>query len=175
MKHIVKVFFWLALVAVCPGLCASCAGSSPQPSIGGAIDKVLVLKSQRSMQLLNKGLAVKTYKVALGGAPTGTKTCQGDGKTPEGTYLLDWRNPLSKFHLSLHVSYPAQADRARAQKAGCPPGGDIMIHGLPDKWKTVGVLHRLIDWTDGCIAVTNEEMDEIWKMVPDGTVIEIKP
>ena len=100
---------------------------------------------------------------------------QGDGKTPEGFYVLDWRNPQSCCHLSLHVSYPNEADFTRAQLNGQDAGGDIMIHALPNGYGWIGRMHRLLDWTHGCIAVTDQEMDLIWNAVPDGTPIEILP
>ena len=104
----------------------------------------------------------------------GAKEQQGDHKTPEGHYILDRRNAKSKFYKSIHVSYPNEQDRRRAEKKGVLPGGDIMIHRLPNGQGYIGAAHRAIDWTDGCIAVTDSEMDEIWKLVPDGTPIEIK-
>jgi murein L,D-transpeptidase YafK len=100
---------------------------------------------------------------------------QGDHKTPEGIYILDRRNPRSQFYKSIHISYPSQQDRARAKTQGVSPGGDIYLHGLPNGYGWIGQGHRLKDWTDGCIAVTNEEIDEIWRTVPDGTPIEIRP
>jgi murein L,D-transpeptidase YafK len=124
---------------------------------------------------MNHGEVLKTYKVALGTVPVGRKQRSGDHKTPEGVYTVDWKNAASKFHKALHVSYPNVADRERARKMGVHPGGDIEIHGLGAKFGWVGALHRERDWTDGCIAVTNEEIDEIWPLVPVGTVIEIKP
>jgi murein L,D-transpeptidase YafK len=124
---------------------------------------------------LDHGKVLKKYKVALGGEPTGPKERQGDHKTPEGVYVLDRRNERSHFYRSLHVSYPNGEDRARAQKAGVDPGGDIVVHGLPNGVGWIGSAHRMRNWTDGCIAVTNEEMDEIWRSVPDGTPIEIRP
>lgn len=139
------------------------------------IDAVLVVKSERTLTLLAHGKTVRTYKVALGGVPVGAKEMQGDHKTPEGHYVLDRRNPKSKFYRSIHVSYPNEQDRHKAQVRGVPPGGDIMIHGLPNGMGALGAAHRLTDWTDGCIAVTDAEMDEIWKIVPDGTPIEIRP
>ena len=123
-----------------------------------------------------KGEAVlKTYKIALGTEPVGPKTQQGDHRTPEGSYILDFRNTHSQFYKSIHITYPNPADRAQARKRGVSPGGSIMIHGLPNGWGRIGKMHLQRDWTDGCIAVTNEEMDEIWRLVPDGTPIEIKP
>ena len=138
-------------------------------------DKVLVLKGERHLVLLSRGKVLKSYRIALGRQPEGHKTREGDSRTPEGHYLIDWRNPNSRFHLSLHISYPNDEDRAAASRAGVPPGGDIMIHGLPNGLGGLGKAHRLKDWTDGCIAVTNEEMEEIWRRVDDGTPIEIRP
>lgn len=138
-------------------------------------DKVVVVKSKRVLMLVRQGEIFKTYKVALGKEPNGHKTKAGDKRTPEGTYLLDSRNPDSKFHLAIHISYPNESDVHNAHKQGVPPGGDVMIHGLPHDLGRVGKLHRLSDWTNGCIAVTNTEIEEIWRLVPDGTPIEIKP
>jgi murein L,D-transpeptidase YafK len=138
-------------------------------------DKVVVSKKDHTLELFDHGTLLKKYKVALGGEPAGRKERQGDHKTPEGIYVLDRRNEHSQFYRSLHVSYPNAEDRARAQQAGANPGGDIMVHGLPNGFGWLGSSHRMRDWTDGCIAVTNEEMDEIWRTVPDGTPIEIKP
>ena len=105
----------------------------------------------------------------------GPKTREGDNKTPEGLYTIDSRNAHSQFHLSLHISYPNAADRARAAKLRVSPGGDIMIHGLPPAYAHLGPLHRKFDWTAGCVAVTDSEIEEIWKLVPIGTVVEIRP
>jgi murein L,D-transpeptidase YafK len=139
------------------------------------VDKVLVIKSKRILMLLKDGEIFRTYKVALGKQPTGHKTRQGDRRTPEGRYVLDSRNPKSKYHLAIHISYPNESDVLSAQKRGVSPGGDIMIHGLPPGSGSIGELHSFLNWTDGCIAVTNAEMEEIWQFVPDGTPIEIKP
>lgn len=138
-------------------------------------DRVIVVKKERTLTLMIEGKSLKTYKVALGGSPVGPKDRQGDLKTPEGTYTLDRRNAHSQFYRSIHVSYPDVEDRARARKLGMSPGGDIYLHGLPNGYGWIGTGHRLKDWTDGCIAVTNAEMDEIWRAVPDGTPIEIRP
>lgn len=138
-------------------------------------DRVLVLKKQRTLQLLSHGTVIKSYKVALGGDPIGPKARQGDHKTPEGIYVLDSRNAHSQFYKSIHISYPTAQQRASARKQGLSPGGDVFVHGLPNGYGFVGASHRLKDWTDGCIAVTNEELDEIWRAVPDGTPIEIRP
>lgn len=138
-------------------------------------DRVVVLKNQRTLTLMKDGKALKTYQIALGGEPVGAKQREGDHKTPEGTYVLDRRNPKSKYYRSIHISYPNDEDRVLAKKLGVPPGGDIMVHGLPNGFGWLKALHRQHDWTDGCIAVTDEEMGEIWSAVPDGTPIEIKP
>jgi murein L,D-transpeptidase YafK len=138
-------------------------------------DRVVVLKSVRTLQLLSHGKVIKTYKVALGGDPAGPKARQGDHKTPEGIYVLDSRNAHSRFHKAIHISYPNANDREAARKAKVPPGGDVFVHGLPNGYGWVGASHRLKDWTDGCIAVTDEEIDEIWLAVADGTPIEIRP
>lgn len=134
-----------------------------------------MLKSERRLLLMNGGQVLRSYPVALGFNPKGHKQRQGDGRTPEGAYTLDWRNPGSEFYRSLHVSYPNAEDRARAAQAGVSPGGDIMIHGLPNNLSMIGAVHAKWDWTEGCIAVTNEEIDEIWAAVDDGTTIEIRP
>ncbi|HEY2116195.1 MAG TPA: L,D-transpeptidase family protein [Candidatus Angelobacter sp.] len=138
-------------------------------------DKILIVKSARTMTLLSGGKALKTYKVALGGAPVGPKRIEGDHKTPEGNYAIDAKNAHSRFHLALHISYPNAADTETARKLGSRPGGAIMIHGLASAFAYLGPLHRQTDWTDGCIAVTNAEIEEIWKLVPVGTRVEIRP
>jgi murein L,D-transpeptidase YafK len=139
------------------------------------VDQVVVVKSARTLTLLAQGKTLRTYKVALGGSPVGAKRQQGDHRTPEGHYVLDRRNPKSRFYKSIHVSYPNEKDQREAGKLGVSPGGDIMIHGLPNGFGWLGESHRERDWTDGCIAVTDKEMDEIWDLVADGTPIEIKP
>jgi murein L,D-transpeptidase YafK len=138
-------------------------------------DRVVVLKSERTLQLVNHGRVIKVYKVALGRDPIGAKTRQGDHKTPEGIYVLDFRNSHSKFYKAIHISYPSARDRAAAREQGVSPGGDVFLHGLPNGFGYLGAAHRLKDWTDGCIAVTNAEIDEIWAAVGDGTPIEIRP
>ena len=140
-----------------------------------AVDKVIVIKHARTLQLLSHGQPVKTYKIALGTQPIGQKQRQGDHRTPEGVYVLDSRNAHSQFYKSIHISYPSQQDKAHAAAAHVSPGGDVFIHGLPNGYGAIGAAHRLRDWTDGCIAVTDGEMDEIWSLVRNGTTIEIKP
>ena len=138
-------------------------------------DKVLIEKKERRLTLRSKGEVIKTYKMALGGNPVGPKERQGDNKTPEGTYIIDSRNRNSGYHLSLHISYPNEKDKMRAKELGVSPGGDIMIHGIKNGLSWVGASHAEVDWTKGCIAVTDEEMEEIYRLVPNGTIIEIRP
>ena len=138
-------------------------------------DKVLIEKKERRLTLLSKGEVIKTYKIALGGNPVGPKERQGDNKTPEGTYIIDSRNKDSGYHLSLHISYPNEKDKMRAKTLGVSPGGDIMIHGIKNGYTWIGGSHAEVDWTKGCIAVTDEEMEEIYKLVPNGTIVEIRP
>ena len=166
MRHRMSMMFVLFVLAAC---LLSPAAEAPQA------DKIIIVKSQRTMTLMRSGKVLKTYKVSLGAVPVGPKQIQGDHKTPEGNYVISGKNPGSRFHLSLRVSYPGPADRARAKKLGSSPGGDIMIHGLGREFASLGPLQWKTDWTDGCIAVTNEEIDEIWRLVPVGTSVEIRP
>jgi len=141
----------------------------------GRIDKILIEKQARRLMLISKGEVIKTYKIALGGNPVGPKERQGDNKTPEGTYVIDSRNKGSRYHLSLHISYPNENDRKRAKELGVSPGGNIMIHGIKNGFSWVGDSHTEVDWTQGCIAVTDEEIEEINKLAPNGTPVEIRP
>ena len=141
----------------------------------GSIDRILIEKSARRLMLISQGEVLKTYKIALGGNPIGPKERQGDNKTPEGTYVIDGRNMDSRFHLSLHISYPNERDKNRAKELGVSPGGDIMIHGIKNNFSWVGDAHTEVDWTKGCIAVTDEEIEEISKLAPNGTIVEIRP
>ena len=138
-------------------------------------DSMVLDKSERRLSMFYKGKLVRSFDVALGKNPVGEKLRRGDGRTPEGLYFIEARNPESKYHLSLRISYPAEKDRTRAARRGVSPGGDIMIHGLPPAFADVGALHRQQDWTEGCVAVTNDEIEEIWRAVPDGARILIKP
>jgi murein L,D-transpeptidase YafK len=135
-------------------------------------DYILVEKSKRLMTLYAGGKPIKSYKVALGDAPVGHKTTQGDEKTPEGKYKIDLKNQYSRFHLSLRISYPNAADRKQAAARGVSPGGDIFIHGQPGGVPLAKIPY---DWTDGCVAVSNAEIDEVWKLVKLGTVVQVKP
>ena len=147
---------------------------APAPPIERA-NLIVVEKSARRMTLLRDGHTIKTYEVALGGAPSGHKQQEGDGRTPEGAYAIDFKNARSRFHLALRISYPDAADRTAAKARGVSPGGDIMIHGLPNGLGWLAGLHLWRDWTDGCIAVTDRQIDEIWPLVDVGTAVEIKP
>lgn len=149
--------------------------AAPSPGEDARVDLVRVQKAERRMQLLSGETLVKEYKIALGARPIGHKRWQGDERTPEGRYVLDWRNPRSIAHKSIHISYPNALDSAAAKSMGVPPGGAIMIHGAANGYGWWAWVLQLIDWTDGCIAVTNQEMDEIWTLVQDGTPIEINP
>jgi murein L,D-transpeptidase YafK len=157
-------------------LVGACNAVPPQGG-GGHIraDRVVLEKTKRQLHLFTAGKVVRTYQVALGRTPVGPKTREGDGKTPEGQYLIDSRNSRSAYHRALHISYPSVADVERARRSGVKPGGDIMIHGIRNGFGWIGPLHRTLDWTQGCIAVTNREIEEIWAAVPDGTPIEMKP
>ncbi|SDX99171.1 L,D-transpeptidase catalytic domain [Allochromatium warmingii] len=158
-------------------------GCSSQPQskttrATGPVDTVVVKKSKRQLELLSRGQVVRQYRVALGSAPVGHKYREGDQRTPEGRYSLNWRNPKSNFYKSLHISYPSEQDRAVSRQLGYnDPGGMIMIHGLPNYIQSPNLRQQYAnrDWTEGCIAVQNHEMDEIWSLVKDGTPIHIMP
>ena len=141
----------------------------------GPADKILIEKEERRLTLMAQGKVLKTYKIALGGNPVGPKERQGDNKTPEGIYSIDSRNKDSQHHLSLHISYPNEKDKKRAGEIRVSPGGNIMIHGLKNGLSWVGESHIEADWTNGCIAVTDEEIEEIARLSPNGTVVEIRP
>jgi tetratricopeptide (TPR) repeat protein len=138
-------------------------------------DRILIEKKERRLMLISKGEVIKTYKIALGGDPIGPKEREGDSKTPEGTYVIDSRNKDSHYHRSLHISYPNERDKKRARELGVSPGGSIMIHGIKKGFSWVGDAHTEVDWTKGCIAVTDEEIEEIDKVTPNGTIVEIRP
>jgi murein L,D-transpeptidase YafK len=156
-------------------LCGTIAQARAAAPVDDQADHILIIKSKRSMILMRGNKVLKTYSVALGTVPIGAKEKQGDHKTPEGNYVIDAKNSYSRFHLALHISYPKEEDKKRARKMRVNPGGDIMIHGLESRFAFLGALHRQTDWTDGCIAVTNPEIEEIWKLVPIGTTVEIRP
>lgn len=138
-------------------------------------DAVRVEKGRRRLHLIRQGAIYRSYRISLGGVPTGHKQREGDLRTPEGRYRIDWRNPDSCCYKSLHVSYPGSEDRQHAAERGDDPGGLIMVHGQLDGWGWLGWLNVWRDWTHGCIAVRNVPMEEIWRAVPDGVPIEIRP
>jgi murein L,D-transpeptidase YafK len=153
---------------------SSLCGSDEKPSHPAAkVDRIVVVKSTRTMTLISDGKVLKTYKVALSREPVGAKERAGDHKVPEGEYVVDSKVPHSRFHLGLHISYPNATDRERARKLGVKPGGNIEIHGLDSKYAWVGSLQRYVDWTDGCIALTNPEIEEVYELVAVGTPVEI--
>jgi murein L,D-transpeptidase YafK len=147
---------------------------NPLPA-GTEIDRILVEKSARRLSIFSDGKKLKSYRVALGRNPIGAKEQEGDMKTPEGFYWIDWRNPESDYHLSLHVSYPSEPDTERATERGVNAGFDIMIHGITNGGGWIGAFHRRHDWTAGCIAMTDEEIEELYRVTPDWTLIEIQP
>lgn len=138
-------------------------------------DRIVVEKAVRKLTLFCGEKPLKSYSVALGRAPEGTKHREGDHRTPEGRYTIDAHKQDSAFHRALHISYPSPADTTAAAQHGDKPGGDIMVHGIRGGLGWLGAFHRCIDWTSGCIAVTDKEIEEIYRAVPDGTPIEIRP
>lgn len=167
------LILWLSLVlAACamPPKPLPPAASSPEV----LADLVVVEKQHRVLSLFHQGRVLRQYEgLQLGGQPYGHKQFEGDGRTPEGRYVIDARNPYSGYHLSLRISYPGPQDVAHAARHGRPPGGDIFIHGQPNGWSAGERVPG--DWTDGCIALANAEMEELWRLVPDGTPIAILP
>jgi len=172
--HDRRKLLWFVCIFLLAAISVGAASHLAAQSVS-KVNRIVVEKSKRTLTLMDGEKIVKTYKTALGGEPIGAKDRQGDHKTPEGIYSLDAKNPNSQFHKALHISYPNQADRAHARKLGVSPGGDAEIHGLGEKWGWIGAKHRLTDWTDGCIAVTNDEIDEIYPLIRVGTSIEIRP
>lgn len=148
--------------------------SDPLPE-GVKADRIEVYKKTRTLELWSRNRKLKTYTIMLGRHPVGPKRFEGDGRTPEGNHVIDYRNPRSKFHLSLHISYPDSRDMERARALNRPAGGMIMVHGLRNGLGWLGAVLRPFDWTDGCIAVTNPEIEEIWRAVPNGVPIRIHP
>lgn len=160
----------LALTLVSPTFASSA------PTLRGkAIDKVLVVKSERKLHLMGRGEVLKSYRISLGKAPSGAKVREGDLKTPEGFYWIDWRKTSDKYNLSMHISYPNARDAANARKQGVSAGGMIMIHGTPLDEEYPEWFFNTLDWTEGCIAMRNADMREVWNLVQDGTLIEIRP
>lgn len=168
----------ILLMVVMLGACAQTPKSpspyGPAPNAPQA-DKILIEKSERRMTLYRRGKPWKMYQIALGRGGLEPKMQEGDQRTPEGHYYIENRNPRSIYHLSLRLNYPSPEDELRAMKAGVRPGSDIMIHGLPNGKGHVGRKHLKKDWTEGCVAVTNQEIEQIWHIVADGTPVEIRP
>lgn len=154
-----------------------CGSTPPATTSTGPVDKVVVKKSERKIELQSRGKVVREYRVALGGSPSGHKYREGDQRTPVGDYVLNWRNPRSNFYKAIHISYPNEQDKLVSRQLGFNPGGMIMLHGLPNYIQSESMrrLYTNRDWTHGCIAVQNHEIDEIWNLVPDGTPIRILP
>jgi murein L,D-transpeptidase YafK len=173
----------LLLGCALAGLVSGLVGcTSTKPEMTGVeanrADRVVVKKSQRKLELHNNGRVIREYRIALGGSPDGHKYREGDQRTPIGDYQLNWRNPNSNFYKSIHISYPSERDKLVSRSMGYSnPGGMIMIHGLPNYIQSEDLRKQYAsrDWTQGCIAVQNHEMDEIWQMVRDGTPIRILP
>ncbi|MFT6464343.1 MAG: murein L,D-transpeptidase YafK [Halopseudomonas sp.] len=140
-----------------------------------AIDKVLVHKAERRLEVISAGQAIKQYRISLGRQPVGHKQQQGDQRTPEGIYSIDWRHESPQFNLSLHLDYPNLKDRTAAYEQGVDPGGMIMIHGTPVDEEYPEWFFKGLDWTNGCIALNNADMRALWELVPDGTLVEIVP
>ena len=166
---------WTVPVAFILAALASLALASQPSAAPQKADSVLILKKDHLLELLAGGKVIRTYHVALGTGGLASKQKEGDGRTPEGHYIIDTRNSESHYHKALHVSYPNVEDRKRAAQMGVAPGRAIMIHGLPNGKGYIGAAHRLYDWTLGCVAVTDAEIDEIWALVPVGTPVEIRP
>jgi murein L,D-transpeptidase YafK len=174
MFKVLQLILLLCCLAAVGVLIGAHLNLHPLPSNITA-DRVLVEKAARRLTLLRGDTPLKVYRVALGRAPVGPKEEQGDQRTPEGLYLIDFHKEDSDFHRALHVSYPEQRDIDQAAARGGPAGCDIMIHGIRNGLGWIGALHRRTDWTAGCIAVTDFEIEEIWRAVPDGASIEIRP
>jgi murein L,D-transpeptidase YafK len=155
-------------------LLLGCCLLLPNLALGNA-NRLVVKKSARKLFLFAGDELLRSYEVALGKNPVGHKERRGDYRTPEGKYLLDWRNPQSRFYRSIHISYPNENDRRRAAAMGVDPGGSIMIHGVPNRYRDDQEFLISFNWTEGCIAVTNKDMEEIWALVADNTPIEILP
>ena len=164
--HLVLALFLL-------GACM--AQAAPQARQAGAVDLVRVYKAERKLQLVSGGQVVREFKIALGGDPKGPKRQEGDGKTPEGAYTLDYKNAATGYHRAIHISYPNSADRAAARARGVQPGGAIMIHGQKNGYGWLSFASQHMDWTKGCIALSDADMDLVWSLVPAGTRIEIHP
>ncbi|MDO4881365.1 MAG: L,D-transpeptidase family protein [Capnocytophaga sp.] len=174
MKKIIKILIAIGILSVLGGVVYNILPEKKLPK-DAKIDRIVIEKSKRKMMVYEKGKLLKTYSIALGRNPIGAKEYEGDKKTPEGIYTINDKNPNSGYYKNLGISYPNKENIKHAKKLGKPAGGDIKIHGLRNKGGFIGKFHRFKDWTLGCIAVTNEEMEELYNATPIGTKIEIKP
>jgi len=138
-------------------------------------DKVLVIKSEKRLYLMEEGKQIASFRATFGANPVGHKERKGDERTPEGHYVLDYKNSNSQFYKSIHISYPNAQDRRKARRLGVNPGGDIMIHGQTNGWGWAGPLMQFFSWTDGCVPLSDSDMDKVWEAVDPGTPIEIRP
>lgn len=175
-----KIFFMLCIAILITLLAAGCLyaklpKAEPKLPDHATADLVVVDKSDRTLKIFKNDILLKTYSISLGRGGLEPKRHEGDKRTPEGNYLIDRRNNQSSYYRSLHIDYPDKDDIERAKSNNVSAGSDIMIHGLRNGTGFLGRFHLLFDWTQGCIAVTNAEMDELWHAIPDGTAIEIKP
>lgn len=181
VPSVAAALFAAALLCAPPSLADGLPGAQrasilqPAPETLPVADRVIVHKAERRLLLMSGGNVLREYRIALGLNPVGHKERSGDFRTPEGSYYLTRRNPRSDFFLSIQVSYPSAADLRNARRNGWPAGGSIMIHGLPNELKRPPEYYARTDWTDGCIAVTNAEMLEIWLLTPDNVPIDILP
>ena len=168
---------WVLIVFALAGVSVGAWAHWPQSELASTVhvDRVVVRKSARLLELYDGAQLVRRYEVSLGQNPVGHKGQEGDGRTPEGQYVLDYRKADSSFHRALHISYPNSADFTHSGQMGVDPGGLVMIHGIRNGLGWVGRLHTLVDWTDGCVAVTDRDIEEIWRVVPDKTPILIEP
>ncbi len=164
LKNLIRHLLLLALI-----FCQNTSWAEP------AIDLVRVLKSEHRLELLSKGKVTHQFKVALGNHPIGPKRQEGDGKTPEGNYILDYKKSDSAFHHAIHISYPNHTDMISAAARGVKPGGQVMIHGQKNGLDWFESISQHFDWTNGCVALSNKDMDIVWALVKEGTKIEISP
>lgn len=165
----------LAALALLGSSAAGEAALTGLPRLDAKADLVVVIKHEHRLYLLRNGQVLESFRIMLGRDPIGTKVREGDGRTPEGIYWIDRRNPDSLYHRSLHISYPEPEDVARARMLGVRPGGNIMIHGLPNGFVPRTRFELQKDWTNGCIAMSDRDVDTVWSMVDDGTPIDIEP
>lgn len=165
---------WL-LALLCFTLSFASHAATAPASTAATVDKILVEKSERRLHLISQGETLKSYRISLGKQPIGAKQREGDLRTPEGFYWIDWRRKSENYQLSMHISYPNARDQAQAKAAGVKPGSMIMIHGTPQDDEYPEWFFHTLDWTEGCIAMKNADMREVWALVKDGTLIEIRP